>query len=369
MIPLASPKDTVDAATIEAAVGVMKSGRYILGEQVERFEREFSFFAGTKRAVAVTSGTTALHLALLSCGIGKGDEVVTTPFTFIATSNSVLYTGATPVFSDVSDDTLTIDPEKIKAAITKKTKAIMPVHLYGHPADMKPIMELAEMHSLKVIGDACQAHGAEYAGKKIGTFGNVSCYSFFPSKIMTVCGDGGMLVTDDDAIADAAMILRNQGRRPSEKYTHHMVGYNYRMSEMSAAIGRAQLRMVPEWVEKRRQTASLYNKLLEGNEKVRTPAESPHAKASYYVYTVRTDEREKLSSFLKEKGVSTGIYYPVPMHRQPCYSGLPDSKKSFPVSEKAASEVLSLPMFQTLKESQVREVAQAVNSYAKASGS
>ena len=360
MIELASPRQSIDKETIDAAINVLKSGWYISGDRVAAFEEAFSRFCGTKSAVGVSSGTAALHLALLGCGVGAGDEVITTPFTFIATANAIVHTGAKPVFSEIDAETFNIDPSKIEEKITGRTKAIVPVHIYGHPVDMDPIMEIAQKHDLKVIEDACQAHGAEYNGRKIGSIGDAACFSFFPSKVMTVCGDGGMVTTSDEGVAEWVAMLRNQGRKPGEKYVHSSVGFNYRMSELPAAVGAIQLKHLPEWIEKRREIASMYNRLLGKSARVRTPVEKEWAKAVYYVYTILSGDREGLASKLKEEGIPTGVYYPVPVHKQPSYSAF--NGQSFPISEKASSEILSLPMHPYLKKEDVSRIAEAITS-------
>lgn len=361
IIPLSRP--TVTEAQLQAALDVLKSGNYILGENVKRFEEEFAKFCGTRYAVAVSSGTSALHLALLALGIGPGDEVITTPFTFIATANAIVMTGATPVFVDIEPETLTIDPSKIDAAITPKTKAIIPVHLYGHPADIKEISKIAKKRSLKVIEDACQAHAAEAEGKKIGALGDIGCFSFYPSKNMTVCGDGGMITTDDATLAEKMRRLRDVGRK--DKYTHDMFGYNYRLSEVSAAIGLEQLKDLPEWTEKRRALARAYAMHLKEVDGIGLPKEKAGARHVYHMFVIRSAKRDELAEFLKGRGIQTGIHYPTPVHLQPAYSHLKIKPGTFQVSEQASKEVISLPLFPSMTEEQVKTVCDAIAEFHK----
>lgn len=358
-IELADPGRVVDQKLLDEVSGVLRSGKYILGEKTEEFERKFSGFVGTGNAVAVSSGTCALQLALLACGVGPGDEVITTPFTFIATGNSILHVGARPVFVDIDPGTFNMDPSGIKGKVTEKTRAILPVHIYGNPCDMDPIMEIAERHNLKVIEDACQAHGAKYRDRPVGSIGDAGCFSFYPSKVMTVMGDGGMVTSNNREIAESVEMLRNQGRGRGEKYLHQAVGFNYRMSELSAAIGIRELELLPEWIRKRRGIARMYSRLLNGG-RVKIPVEREWAYAVYYVYTIRVKERDKLRERLEKEGIGTGIYYPVPLHMQPAYKGLGISG-GFPQTEKASGEILSIPMHPHLTGEEVRRAAEAVN--------
>ncbi len=365
MIPIAYPKGAVDKEMIKAVVDTLNSGRYVMGGNSKGFEREFSSFCGTKAAVSTSSGTTALHLTLTAIGIGAGDEVITTPHTFIATSNSIIHTGAKPVFVDIDPDTHNIDASKIEAAITPKTKAIIPVHIYGTPADMDAIMEIAEQHGLKVVEDACQAAGAEYRGRKTGSMGNAGCFSFFPSKVMTVGGEGGMVVTSDEELERKMVALRDQGRMPGEKYRHDMIGFNYRMGEISAAIGLQELKHLPEWLERRRKVAKEYSRLLQEVDNVKPPTEKEWAKSSYYVYTITvpSQNREKLIEWLRGAGIQAGIYYPMPLHLQPAYSGMGFRKGMFPVAEDIVTRILALPMHQYLKAEEIEFVAKKVAEF------
>jgi dTDP-4-amino-4,6-dideoxygalactose transaminase len=356
-IPLSDPKRAVDEKTINAVVETLKSGRYILGNKTKELERVFSGLSDTKFSVSVSSGTSALQTALMSCGIGRGDEVITTAHSFIATANAIVHAGAKPVLVDIDSETMSMDAGKVEERVTDKTRAIMPVHLYGHPADMDPIREIAERHDLFVIEDACQAHGAEYKGRRAGSLGDVGCFSLYPSKVMTVAGDGGMITTNNEDIRDRAVMIRNQGRRPEEKYSHDTIGFNFRMSEMAATIGVEQLKRLEEWIESRRGIAGKYNKLLGEMGGVTTPVEKSWAKPVYYVYTIRVDPslRGDLSRFLKENGISTGIYYPIPIHKQPAYSDF--GFGSYPESERVTGEILSLPMHPYLKDDEIEYIA------------
>jgi dTDP-4-amino-4,6-dideoxygalactose transaminase len=359
-IPLSDPKRAVDEELIRTVTEVLRSGRYVHGERVKVFERDFSGFAGSRFSVALSSGTAALHTALMSCGVGRGDEVITTAHSFIASANAIVHSGARPVLVDIEPETMNIDTGKIEEKITEKTKAIMPVHLYGHPADMDPIMEIAEKHDLRVVEDACQAHGARYKGRGVGSIGDVGCFSFFPSKAMTVLGEGGILTTNNEEVAERAEMLRNQGRRPGEKYSHDVVGFNYRMSEISAAIGSEQLKRLPGWIESRRGVAKKYNDLLSGVNGVVAPVEKEWAYSTYYVYTIRVlgGMRKLVLDGLKGKGIGAGIYFPIPVSMQPAYKEY--GFGSFPVSEKASGEVVSLPMHQFLREVDIRTVSEKV---------
>ncbi|MCW7075658.1 MAG: DegT/DnrJ/EryC1/StrS family aminotransferase [Candidatus Methanospirare jalkutatii] len=348
---------------ISAVERVLRSGRLSQGSCVEAFESAFADFIGVEHAIAVSSGTAALHIALLAAGIGKGDEVITTPFTFIATANAILFVGARPVFVDVREDDFNIDVKKVKDAITERTKAIIPVHLYGQPCDMKAIVDLAEDHNLHVIEDACQAHGAEFAGKKVGSFGTAGCFSFYPTKNMTT-GEGGMLTTNSKEIAKKARMLRNHGS--SARYMHEILGFNMRMTDISAAIGIEQLKKLPYFTKRRRENAEYLTERLKGIRGIVTPVVKERRTHVFNQYTIRVvgDEeadgadgangdkgnrgkegvnRDDLARMLTEKGVEVGIYYPTPVHKQPLYRKL-GYDCSLDVSERLSAEVLSLPV-------------------------
>lgn len=335
-----------------AIQGVLKSGQFIMGPNVKAFEQEAAAYLGVKHAVGVNSGTDALVIALRAAGIGPGAEVITTPFTFFATAEAVSQVGATPVFVDIDPRTFNINPELIEPAITPRTSAILPVHLYGQAADMDPIMELAEKYNLNVIEDTAQAFGGEYKGRKLGTIGDAGCFSFFPSKNLGAFGDGGLIATNDDEIAEKARMLRVHGAK--KKYYNEVIGYNSRLDEIQAAILRVKLPHIDEWNEARRQAAYSYNKLLKDVPGVVTPYEAPYARHVYHQYTIRLPGgmRDNVKQFLADQGIGTMVYYPVPVHRLPAYAGY---NYSLAEAEKAAGEVLSLPIWpKILEETQSR---------------
>jgi perosamine synthetase len=356
MIQIAKPllgKEEIDAVT-----KVLSSGMIAQGPKVEEFELAFSEYTGCECAVAVNSGTAALHIALLAHGIGREDEVITSPFTFIATANSILYTGAKPVFADIEPDTYNIDPEKIKEKITSKTKAIIPVHLYGHPADMKALMEIAEDHNLVVIEDACQAHGAEYLGKKVGSFGT-GTFSFYPTKNMTT-SEGGMITANDREVAEKAKMIRAHGSKV--RYLHEMLGFNLRMTDIAAAIGLVQLGKLGGFNAARQKNAAMLSAGLKDIPGVVPAVTKPGCTHVFHQYTIRAEKRDELADFLKEKGIGTGIHYPIPIHKQPYYMEL-GYRDSLPVSEKAAKEVLSLPVHPALSGDDVQKVAEEIKEF------
>lgn len=359
MIPIAKP--VIGEDEINAVTEVMRSGNIAEGQRVKDFEDAFADYIGTSSAVAVNSGTAALHVALLAHGIGKGDEVITTPFSFIATSNSVLFTGATPVFADIEERTFNIYPESIIEKITPKTKAIIPVHLYGQAADMKSIMEIAEDHDLIVIEDACQAHGAEFDNKKAGSFGT-GTFSFYPTKNMTT-GEGGMITTDDKIVAERARMIRSHGSK--QRYFHELLGYNLRMTDISAAIGLVQLRKLDDFNEARIRNAAYLSKKLDNINGITIPYVDRRCRHIFHQYTLRFDNsiasRDDVAAFLGKKGIGTGIYYPLPIHRQPFYKEM-GYNGSFPVSEKAASEVLSLPVHPGLNSTELDTIIEFLGS-------
>ncbi len=347
-------KDEIDTAVL----GVLDSTHYILGEEVAAFEREFAAYCGAKEAIGANSGTSALHLALLACGIGAGDEVITIPFTFVATSSAIVYTGARPVFVDIEPDYYTMDPSKIEAAITPRTKAIMPVHLYGQPADMDPILEIANRRGLMVIEDSAQAHGAEYHGRRCGSIAEIAGFSFYPGKNLGAYGEGGAVTTTRADLAAMCRTLRSWGEE--KRYEHRYKGFNYRMDGIQGAILRVKLRHLEEWTEKRRQVAAWYASALDP-ESVGIPRARPGCRHVYHVYAVRTDDRDKLRDVLTTQGIQTGIHYPIPVHLQEAHADLGYHAGDFPVSEQVAREVLSLPIFPEMTREQVQEVAAAVS--------
>lgn len=360
-IPMVDLKTQYEAIKDEingAVLSVLQSAHYILGPQGKAIEEEIAAYHGVKHAVAVASGTDALHLALLAAGIQRGDEVITTPFTFIATAEAISYVGALPVFVDIDPDSFNIDVTKIGPAITRKTKAIIPVHLYGQPAAMDGLMEIAKKHDLKVIEDCAQSFGADYRGKKTGAIGDFGCFSFFPSKNLGGYGDGGIVITDDAQQAEHLLSLRNHGSKV--RYYHDEVGFNSRLDEIQAAIIRVKFRRIDEYNAKRRRNAELYAKYLDAPD-IRTPSEQSGTRHVFHQYTIRVRERDKVKQKLDEGRIASSmIYYPVPLHVQAAYKYLGMKPGSLPVSEQAAQEVLSLPMYPELTEEQIRIVAEAV---------
>ncbi|MDP2921157.1 MAG: DegT/DnrJ/EryC1/StrS family aminotransferase [Candidatus Omnitrophota bacterium] len=336
---------------------VMLSGGFILGEDVGLFEKEFAEYCGVKYGIGVNSGTDALFLACLACGIGQGDEVITPSYTYIATSLGISMAGARPVFVDTEEKTYCIDVTKLEKAITKKTRAILLVHLYGHPADMDPIMQIAKKHKLKVIEDCAQAHGALYKNKKVGSFGDAACFSFYPTKNLGAFGDGGMVITSSEEIKDRMSLLHDYGRKG--RYEHIIKGYNSRLDTLQAAILRVKLKHLNEWNEKRRKNADLYTKLFkEAKLDMILPYEESYAKHIYHQYTVRVKNRAVLMEKLADKGVRTLIHYPIPIHLQECYKELGYKKRDFPVAEKCCEEIMSLPMYPELTEQEIRYVVE-----------
>jgi dTDP-4-amino-4,6-dideoxygalactose transaminase len=359
MIPLVdlkaqylSIKPEIDAAVAK----VLSSGQFVLGKEVAAFEEEFASYCGVRYAVAVNSGTSALHLALLAAGVGAGDEVITVPFTFVATVAAILYTGARPVFVDIEPRSFTMDVNRIEAAVTKHTKAILPVHLYGQSANMDPIVEIASRYGLRVIEDAAQAHGAEYERRRVGSIGDIGCFSFYPGKNLGAYGDGGLVTTNNSDYANTVHMLRDWGQ--DRKYRHLLKGYNYRMDELQGAILRVKLHHLERWTEARRKNAVRYNQLL--SENVQIPRQMSYARHVYHIYAIRTSQREFLHQWLSTQGIQSGIHYPIPVHLQPAHADLGYGAGDFPISEQAAAEVLSLPMFAELKIVQQEQVARAL---------
>jgi dTDP-4-amino-4,6-dideoxygalactose transaminase len=338
---------------------VLASGQFVLGEEVERFEDQFASYCGTRFAIALNTGTSALHLALLAAGIGPGDEVITTPMTFVATVAAILYTGARPVLVDIDPVTWTIDPAGIAAAITPRTRAILPVHLHGRVAAMHPIVSLADAHGLAVIEDAAQAHGAEREGRRAGSIGDAGCFSFYPGKNLAACGEGGAVVTNDARLANAVRLLRDWGQ--VAKYHHVVKGFNYRMDAIQAALLGVKLGHIEGWTEARRGHARRYDALLAGTE-VAVPATSPNTRHVYHVYAIRVRERDGVRQRLSDMGIATGIHYPVPVHLQPAYADLGYRHGDFPIAERLAGETLSLPMYPELLPDQLSRVAQAIST-------
>ncbi len=340
MIPIAKP--SLGDEEKKAVGEVIESGIIAEGPKVAEFEKEFSRYIGTEFGIAVSSGTAALHIALLAAGIQEEDEVIIPSFSFIATANSVLYCRAKPVFVDIEDETYNIDPEKIESAITDKTKAIMPVHLYGHPAEMKKIMSIAKKNKLFVIEDACQAHGAEYRSVKAGSIGDAGCFSFYPTKNMTT-GEGGIITTDNEQVAEKARVLRQHGME--QRYHHHVLGFNYRMTDLAASIGLCQLKKLDEFNNKRIQNANYLTKKLGGLEWVKTPSIKEDCKHVFHQYTIKVGgkEREDILSTLRENGIKAEVYYPIPIHLQKLYTDL-GYNQCLEKTEECSNKVLSLPI-------------------------
>lgn len=363
-IPFVDLKAQYAAIRGEIAVAiesVLDTCEFTLGSEVKKFEDEFAVFSGARIGVGVNTGTSALHLALLAANVSPGDEVITVPFTFVATVAAIRYTGATPVFVDIDPVTFTMDPNAIEAAITPRTKVILPVHLYGQAADMDPIVATARKHGLVVIEDACQAHAAEYNGRRVGSLGDMACFSFYPGKNLGAYGEGGMVVTDDDTFAERVRMLRDWGAKT--KYHHVLKGYNYRLEGIQGAVLRVKLKHLERWTEARRSAAKRYDALL-AEAGVRIPVALTHNRHVYHIYAVRTRARQRVQRDLLVRGVQTGVHYPVPVHLMPAHADLAYAKGQFPSTEAAADEVLSLPMFPELRETQISEVADGLRALA-----
>jgi dTDP-4-amino-4,6-dideoxygalactose transaminase len=356
-----SIKDEIDSAIQR----VLQNGQFILGPEVKAFENEMAAYCGTKYAVGVASGTDALHLALVACGIKSGDEVITTPFTFIATAESIVKCGAKPVFADIGPKTYNIDPVQIEAKITAKTKAIIPVHLYGQPAAMDDILTIARKHNLMIVEDAAQALGAEYKDKKVGSLSDAGCLSFFPSKNLGAYGDGGMVVTNDPRIAETVKLLRVHGSKTT--YHHFTHGFNSRLDALQASILRVKLKHLEKWNEQRCSKALLYNRLLSQLDSIEIPLIEKDAKSSCNYYTIRVKHarlsRDELRNHLESKGIQTMVYYPLSLHLQEVYKYLGHKPGDFLQSELAQKQVLSLPMYAELSEGQIEEVVRLIKEF------
>lgn len=342
---------------IHAAIEhVLEQAHFVLGQEVEEFEQLFAQYTQTSHAIAVNTGTSALHLALLAIGVEAGDEVITTPFTFIATASAIDYIGAKPVFVDIDLTTCTIEPNLLEAAITPRTKAIVPVHIFGQPANMNEIMQIARRHGLRVVEDAAQAHGAEYHGWRIGGIGDVGCFSFYPGKNLGAYGEGGAVTTNDPETARRIRMLRDWGAE--QKYHHVLKGYNYRMDGIQGAILGVKMNYIEEWTEQRRRLAARYDTLLCDAFCVPQPASD--RRHVYHVYAIRHQQRDQLQRFLAERDIQTGIHYPIPVHLQTCFSALGYKEGDFPQTEQAAKEVLSLPLFPEMTDEQQDQVVAAL---------
>ncbi len=352
-----SIKKELDAALQQ----VMDSYRFVLGEKVKFFEKEFASFCGTDFAVGVANGTDALRLALLACGIGKRDEVITVPNTFIATTEAISQTGAKIVFVDIDPQMYNINVSQIEEKINERTRAIVPVHLFGQPSDMDPIMKIAKKYDLKVVEDACQAHGAEYKDKKAGSIGDAGCFSFYPSKNLGAFGDSGMVVTNDEGIAQRIGMFRDHGQ--IKKYEHLVEGTNSRLDEIQAAILEVKLSRLEEWNRLRRRNASVYDELLQDVDEVVRPLEAECAKHVYHLYVIKTHRRDELQEWLTSKGIGTGLHYPVPLHLQEAYQYLGCREGDFPEAEQCAKQILSLPMFPELTGEEIEKVVSEIKTF------
>jgi dTDP-4-amino-4,6-dideoxygalactose transaminase len=358
LLDLQAQYKTIQPDVEQAVLKVLASGQYVLGPEVEAFEREFADYCGARHGIAVNSGTSALHLALLAADVGPGDEVITTPLTFVATASAIVSCGATPVFVDIDPVTMTLDPAKVEAAITERTRAILPVHLYGQMADMDALILLGQRYGLPVIEDACQAHGAEYFGRRAGSMGLSGCFSFYPGKNLGAAGEGGFVATNSDAQAERIRRLRDWGQ--AGRYNHIEKGFNYRMDAVQAAILRVKLLHLDDWTEARRTLGQLYSGQLADIPGLNTPVEVEGRRHVYHVYAIRLADRDALAAELGKAGVHTGLHYPIPVHLQVAYADLGYHRGDFPEAEAAALEVLSLPIYPELAFEQARQVARLV---------
>jgi dTDP-4-amino-4,6-dideoxygalactose transaminase len=348
---------------LDAAIArTLDNCSFCLGPDVAQFEKDFAKYIGAEHCVGFNSGTSALHVAMLLLGVGPGDEVITTPFTFIATSWAISYVGAKPVYVDIDDATFNLDPKLIEKAITPRTKAIMPVHLYGHPVDLDPILATCKKHKLPLVEDAAQAHGAKYKGKSVGTFGDISCFSFYPGKNLGACGEGGALLTNNPAFATRARSLREHGS--TVRYHHDEVGYNYRMEGFQGAILGVKLKHLAKWIAERRRVAKRYTELL-ADTPLQLPREAPYAESAWHLYVVRHPRRDELKKHLEANGIGCALHYPVPLHLQKVYARLGHKSGDFPVTEKAAHECLSLPTYPELTDAQIQRVAGVIREFFK----
>lgn len=349
----------VNESMKKAVNDVFDSGVFVNGEKVKEFEKKFAQFIGTKYAIAISNGTTAIEVTLQALGIGKGDEVIVPSHTAFPTIEPILQLGATPVFVDIDEKTYTTYPEGIKKVITKKTKAVMPVHIYGQPANIDPIKKLCDDNKLFLVEDCCQSHNAEYKGRKVGTLGIAGCFSFYPSKNMTVCGDGGMIVTNDSDINEKAKMLLNHGQDGT--YNHVILGHNYRLSEIHCAIGIEQLELLEQFTERRREIARLYDENLKDTGLI-LPYEASYAKHVYHLYVIRTEasKRDKIIEELKKEGIFCGIHYPVACHQQKAFRDLIKTKVSLPITERMVNEIITLPIYPLLKDEEVKIISEKI---------
>lgn len=359
-IDLKTQYRTIKTEVDVAIQNILDTTAFVLGDAVKKFEEDFAKFCGAKHAIAVNSGTAALHIALLAHGIGQGDEVITVPNTFFATAEAVALCGATPVFVDVDPTTFNMDPYKIEPAITDKTKAIIPVHLYGQPADMDRINEIAKKHNLLVMEDACQAHAASYKGKRTGSLADIAAFSFYPGKNLGAYGEAGMLMTDDGLIAEKCRRLRSHGEDP--KYTHHVIGLNYRMSGIQGAVLGVKLKYIEMWTQMRQKNAALYTNLL-ADTPITTPTIAKDRTHAFHLYVVRLPpgtDRADVQARLKARGIASGLHYPIPLHMQPAFKDLGYLQGNFPITEGAAQDILSLPMYPELTLEQIQHTVETL---------
>lgn len=348
---------------IDAAIAkTIDNCSFCLGPDVAQFERDFAAYCGAQHALGFNSGTSALHIAMLLLNIKPGDEVITTPCTFVATSWAISYAGARPVYVDIEDDTFTLNPQLVEKAITPRTKAVMPVHLYGHPCDLDPLLEICRKHKLPLVEDAAQAHGAKYRGKTVGTFGAISGFSFYPGKNLGACGEGGALVTNDASFAARAKSLREHGS--SVRYYHDEVGYNYRMEGIQGAVLGIKLKHLDHWTHERRRVAHRYHELL-ADTPLQLPKEASYAESVYHLYVVRHPRRDDLKKHLEANQIGCALHYPLPLHLQKCYASLGYRAGDFPVAEKAARECLSLPIYPELTDDHLQRVASVIRDFFK----
>ena len=340
---------------------VLDSGYYIKGPNLKSFEQSFQKYLGVKHAIGVSSGTAALFLAYKEINLKPGDEVIVPSHTFIATVSPLAFFKAKPIFVDIDPESYCMDVEDVKEKITAKTKCITPVHLYGQPTDMDPLIEIAQEKDIKIIEDCCQAHGSEYKGKKVGNFGDIGVFSFFPSKNMTVGGDGGMLVTNNDKYGNILRVRVDHGR--TTKYENENLGLNFRLNEIQAAIGRIQLKYLPNWIEKRRLIVDFYNNVLKGYSNIKIPNEKKWAKCAYYVYTIQMDNRDNFIDFFKKKKIATGIYYPIPVHKQPIIEKIFGKQPELPITEEIVDKIVSLPLSPQLTNEELERIKRELINY------
>ncbi len=361
IIPLSRPLLSDEEKA--AVMAVLDSGRYVKGEQNKEFEKEFAKYCNVKHGITFSSGTAALHTALVALGIGHNDEVITTPHTFFATIEAIMLVGAKPVFVDIDPATYNIDVNKIGNAITKKTKAIIPVHLYGHPVNMDVVMNIAKKEGLYVIEDAAQAHGAEYDGRKVGSFGDIACFSFYPSKNLMVANEGGAAITNNDSLAEKIHLFKDHGR--TSFYAHQVLGLNYNLGEIQAAIARIQLRKLDQNNEKRKHLTNIYRKEIRDSNLLVLPTESQSAKHVYHLFVIQHENRDLLKKMLGDRNIQTGIHYPIACHMQPAYTNMYGNLIKMPNAEKITKRVLSLPMHQNILEDDIHYVAETISSILK----